>query len=333
MYEECKKCKHLTIEKKSINSELQEYSFTKFLEQYFYNPEIVVQHTDEFVQEEVKLDESSSSDMSGHSESNCEHKIHRDLIRTFVIGGYKIKMKYRKIDNYSIDIVKFRDIDNTEYQKKLSMEELEIIRENFPVCIKELRNEINKVKSILERILQIMDPDILFNEFYSETNLLISKTETELDVFEKDAYDEIAKYLDEESSNVFELTMLRKKLFIQLFNFICILFKAKRLIKRINEAEIKFIDPVQRRSSNHINRGHRKNEYSSSISKNMDNNDPVIKFSESVEPRALSAAEEQNAKEVNPLIKKTSYETKDLCHSEPEHLSGNLSLLILYRIR
>lgn len=323
MYEECKKCKHLTIEKKTINSELQEYSFTKFLEQYFYNPEIVVQHTDEFVQEEVKLDESSSSDMSGHSESNCEHKIHRDLIRTFVIGGYKIKMKYRKIDNYSIDIVKFRDIDNTEYQKKLSLEEYDIIKEHFPVCIKDLHNEINKVKSILEKILQIMDPDILFHEFYSETNQLISKTESELEVFEKDAFDEISRYADMQNSNVFELTMLRKKLFIQLFNFIWILFKAKRLIKRINEAEIKFIEPGQRRSSKHKSKGHRKNEYSNSILRNKDNNEAVIKFSENMEWKALSAGDENNIKEIKPLIKKTSYDVQQVCHSEPEHLAGN----------
>jgi hypothetical protein len=160
------------------------------------------------------------SEASGNSGSNCEHKIHRDLIRTFVIGEYKIKMRYRKIETYSIDIVKFRDIDSTEYHKKLSLEEFEIIKENFPVCIKDVHNEIQKVKTILERILQVMDTDYSFNEFYEETNSLISKTESELEVFEKDAYEEIAKYASEETFNVFELTMLRKKLFIQLFNFV-----------------------------------------------------------------------------------------------------------------
>jgi len=35
MFEECKRCRSLTLEKKILNSELQEYSFTKFLEQYF----------------------------------------------------------------------------------------------------------------------------------------------------------------------------------------------------------------------------------------------------------------------------------------------------------
>ena len=35
MYEEWKKWKNLVIEKKILSSELQEYSFTKFIEQYF----------------------------------------------------------------------------------------------------------------------------------------------------------------------------------------------------------------------------------------------------------------------------------------------------------
>ena len=71
MHEECKKCRGLMRDMKSINSELQEYSFTKFLEQYFYNSSIVLQNNDQVIKENYKEDDSSSSDnISEKSESN-----------------------------------------------------------------------------------------------------------------------------------------------------------------------------------------------------------------------------------------------------------------------
>lgn len=195
MHEECKKCKNLVIEKKILSSELQEYSFTKFIEQYFYNPDIVVQNWDEAIDEKVSEDESSWSDNQSHSSSSdCEHRIHRDLIRTFTIKGIKIKLKYRKVNTYSIDIVKFREIDNSEYLNNYSLKEFDLVKDYFPCCIKDVHEEFQRVKNGLVKLIKCNNIIPEFWEFYKDIYNLLVSIETDLENFEKDAFREVGKY-------------------------------------------------------------------------------------------------------------------------------------------
>lgn len=274
MYEEWKRWRSLTVEKKNLNSEIQEYSFTKFLEQYFYNPQIVVQNTDEMLQEPLNEDDSSSSSNSSSSSANdCEHKIHRDLIRTFVIDGTKIKFKFRIIDTYSIDIVKFRDIDNSAYYKKIAGEEFKIIDDNFAYSIKELDCEFIKVKSMLEKVISAIDLEFFYAESFEDVYDLLISIEKDLKEFEKDAFQEIDRFRNKEShkNDVFSLIVLRKKLFIQIFNFVWILYKAKRLLKRIWDAQSRLLSKENRIQIKKNSKKENKIEHSSSMSKNREN--------------------------------------------------------------
>ena len=252
MHEEWKKCKNLVIEKKILSSDLQEYSFTKFIEQYFYNPDIVVQNCDEVGEEDVSGDEESSwSDNQSHSSSSdCEHRIHRNLIRTFTIKGIKIKLKYRKVSTYSIDIVKFREIDNSEYLKTYSMKEFDQVKDNFPWWIKDLHEEFQRVKNGLVKLIKWINIIPEFLEFYKDIYNLLITIEGDLEKFEKDAFREIGKYAgkEKEKNDIFEIIMLRKKVFIQLFNFIWVLYKSKRLIKRVTDSHRKY-EPIDKRES------------------------------------------------------------------------------------
>ena len=252
MYEEWKKWKNLVIEKKILSSELQEYSFTKFIEQYFYNPDIVVQNWDDVGDENVSgEDESSWSENQSHSsDSDWEHKIHRNLIRTFTIKGIKIKLKYRKVNTYSIDIVKFREIDNSEYLKNSSLKEFDLVKDYFPCCIKDVHEEFQRVKNGLVKLIKCNSIIPEFWEFYKDIYNLLISIETDLENFEKDAFREIGKYAakDKEKNDVFEIITLRRKVFIQLFNFIWVLYKSKRLIKRVVDSHRKY-EPIDKRES------------------------------------------------------------------------------------
>lgn len=215
MHEECKKWRSLIVEKKTLSSNAQEYSFTKFIEQYFYNPNLVVQNTEEIniLHDNKDDDDSSSSSGSSHrSESNWEHRIHRDLIRTFTIRGIKIKVKFKKKDTYTIDIVKFRDIDNTEYFKKQSSNELMIINNNFWLCINHLNRAIQIMKSVLKNEIMKNETHARFVEFYQETNKIVLSIESSFEKLEKEVSDEITRNqsLPDDKNNVFDIILLRK---------------------------------------------------------------------------------------------------------------------------
>lgn len=82
---------------------------------------------------------------------------------------------------------------------------------------------------------------------YQEIVNLLTNVEDNLEQFEKDAFHEIGRYADKakEKNDIFEIILLRRKLLIQLFNYICVLYKAKRLIKRIADAQKKQ-EPVEK---------------------------------------------------------------------------------------
>lgn len=196
------------------------------------------------------------------------------MIRTFVISGIKIKIKYRKIDTYSIDILKFRDINNLEYQVRLAQEEFDLIRNNFPCCIKSVHEDFHRIKSVLSKIIRSSDRCDVFEGFYVKINELIYNVETDLEVFEKDAFNEIEKYASKEGNEreIFELILLRKKLLIQLFNFVSVLYKSKRLLKRICDAECKY-ENKDLRSMRKGQKSAPKLEYANSINKARNMND------------------------------------------------------------
>jgi hypothetical protein len=297
MYEEWKRWRSLTVEKKNLNSEIQEYSFTKFLEQYFYNPQIVVQNTDEMLQEPLNEEDSSSSSNSSSSSGNdCEHKIHRDLIRTFVIDGTKIKIRFRTIDSYSIDIVKFRDIDNSAYYKKIAAEEFKIIDDNFAYSIKELDWEYIRVKSMLEKIISALDLEFCYAESFEDVYNLLSNVEKDLKDFEMDGFQEIDRFRNKENhkNDVFSLIMLRRKLFIQIFNFTWMLYKSKRLLKRIWDAQTRSLSKENRNMLKKNLKKENKVEHSSSLSKNRENTEDSTRINIEIVNRHKSVSESIN---------------------------------------
>jgi len=187
------------------------------------------------------IDSSSSSSCSESSLTICEHKIHRDLIRTFVINGTKIKIKYKVDESYSIDIVRFKDIDNSDYITELSKEEFQVIEGNFAYCMKEVDYEFYKVRSALEKTINCVDVQSLFHENLQGVYTLLINIENDLKIFEKDAFEEIGIFREKrDKNNLFEIIMLRKKLFVQLFNYSCILYKAKRMLKKICDFQVSF---------------------------------------------------------------------------------------------
>jgi hypothetical protein len=278
MHEECKRCRSFIVEKKTLSSDSQEYSFTKFIEQYFYNHSLTVQNTEEVNILHSKQEESSSdSSSSSESESSCEHKIHRDLIRTFTIRGIKIKLKFKKIHTYSIDIIKFRDIDNTVYLNNITLLEFDLIKNNFPCCIKGLNEEMQRTKSIIFRVMKKLDQNTNFLDFYQDMVKILISVEYNLENFEKDAFNEIERYaaVKDIKNTIFEVTLLRKKIFIQLFNFVWILYKGKRLIKKIFDSQRK-IEIKNAKSLNQmkLSREHSRAEVSS-LSKNREFNEAM----------------------------------------------------------
>lgn len=94
-------------------------------------------------------------------------------------------MKYKKVDTYKIDIIKFRDIDNSSYLRELSSEELTIISTNFPVCIKDIHNEFQKIKFALTKVLNLNFSGTKFQEYYQNTQKLILNAENDFEQFEK----------------------------------------------------------------------------------------------------------------------------------------------------
>jgi len=132
------------------------------------------------------------------------------LLRPLFLGDTKLKWNINKINTYNIDIIKFRDIDTSDYLQSLSQKEIELINENFPVCMHEIHNEFQKVEYILIKIINISDMDLKFTEYYQETKNLLVRTEEDLEKFEKDAFTEIEKFSSENDVNVLYLTLLRK---------------------------------------------------------------------------------------------------------------------------
>ncbi|CAI2382914.1 unnamed protein product [Moneuplotes crassus] len=290
--------KKIIGQKKSL-VELQEYSFAKFLQQYFYNPNLLLQYTDEEVEDENLYESSSSNSSSPLDSIQSERKIHRDLIRTFALGDYRIKVKYKKIDTYTIDIVKFREIDNSSYLDSLSHKELELIRENFSVCASDISNEFQKIKFGLEKILdipnsgadifsvknrlraniressfrssRILQNELNFRSYFEDTQDLLLNAENDFDKFKEDSFLEIDKFVNLEERNVLHLSMLRKKILIQIFNYTCIIFKSKRLLKRITETLYK-LEPWQKQKKVK-KESHNRNENSTSLIKDREPSD------------------------------------------------------------
>lgn len=296
-----------------MSSDFQEYSFIKFISQYFYNQDLVIQNTEEvnILNESKNEDESSSdSDSSGHSESNCDHRVHRDLIRTFTMRGIKIKIKFRKTDTYAIDILKFRDIDNTQYFKSLFLEEFDIIKENFPVCMKNIHEEFQVLKSILSRVIK--HPDIIFNfiDFYQEISNIVHAVENNFEEFEIDAFREIERYasIENNKNNVFDIILLRKRFYIELFNYICLIYKSKRALRKIFDSQKKFEVKAAKSTSNREGRGrHQKQENSISIMRNKEANDSASKMSPNM---ALSPKQNTMLDENNIILPELSQQSK-----------------------
>ena len=72
-----------------------------------------------------------------------------------------------------------------------------------------------------------------------------------------------------EEKEVFELILLRKKLLIQLFNFVSLLYKAKSLLKRIT-SRIPRPEPKEYRNSKKHSKGRNRLDHSTSIPKARD---------------------------------------------------------------
>ena len=241
-------------------------------------------------------------------------------------------MKYKKIDTYSIDILKFRDIDNSDYLKRIATDEFDIIKENFPCCIKDVHEEFQRVRSIVLRLLRSTDIKEKFKELYQNTINLLKNSEEDLENFEKDAFHEIERYASKEhvKNDVFEIILLRKKLFIQLFNHVCILFKGKRLLKRINES-YKKLEAKEHKVSLH-KKGSRlqpaKLEYATSTPKTKEQGEEPVKMSPEKPYKHFSLNDEGEAADndnMTQAYKISNREMPDFLEAEPDIHSGKYS--------
>ena len=239
-------------------------------------------------------------------------------------------MKFKKKDTYSIDIVKFRDIDNTKYFKKLYNNELTIITNNFWLCINHLNRGIQIMKSVLKNLIMKIETHKRFVDFYQEANKIVQSIESSFEKFEKEVSKEITnnQSLPDDKNNVFDIILLRKNLFIHLFNYVCLIYKSKRCIKRIFESEKKFEQKAVKSLSIHKKSSKHNQKQENSMSVHKEKTEASDRLSPTVDyPRHMSVTEEAK----NVLLEKVESKRKMVSIKQADgeqHISAYSGMLI-----
>jgi len=82
----CNICRILSNKRQELPSNVFEMSFYKFLEQFFYNQNLIKRRTN----------------------NQCNHRIHQDITRVFIVGRTKITFEFYPEQFYSIEMLDMR---------------------------------------------------------------------------------------------------------------------------------------------------------------------------------------------------------------------------------
>jgi len=112
-----------------VTSAIYEYSYARFIEQYFYNDMLENMPKGQF---------------------NCSHKVHRDIQRIFIVNGIKIVFSFTTLDVYNVEILRLKSLDVSQVFQPVIYDEYNALRSNANNFMLDLRLRLDIYLDILK---------------------------------------------------------------------------------------------------------------------------------------------------------------------------------------
>ena len=211
MYGNCQVCHRKVTPKQPIMSDLHEYSFAKFLEQYFYNGAIKNRGWEE-------------------ESFQCSHRIHREITRYFNLNGVKISFTFHPVEPYTIEIVNIKEMDTSEALLRKKDKDAQSLLQSFLQCQSILSNEMRDRRRALKTFaVEVRTLPAQFKHLLEELLDMSKQARADLEAFKDQVFTELSR--GEEFHNMFEVDFARRKIFVNLMNY-GVLFNKMRLVEK-----------------------------------------------------------------------------------------------------